>query len=172
MPARTVRTARGAHIPLWDEATQRAIETEFSRRGKNYSGITTQRLSNLLFCGICHARMWVEYPGGYFKEKKRQWSCRHDKTHIRIKDSDLLPLVIHELTFRLENIGDIDIPMPPDETDTLPAALDELRTRKARILDAYETGALTLAEYSARTDGLAAQIETLEKRIRDRQNHL
>ncbi len=154
--------AKGAHQPLWDEATQRRIEDEFHRRGKKYTGIRTQRLSNLLYCGVCQARVWVAYPGGY-SEAHRRWICSRDSAHVSIRDSDLLPRVIRELVSALERTDGITVPQSEDRTPLLHASLSDLQARRDRLTDALEVGSLDPATYATRVKSIEQQLSAVQR---------
>jgi DNA invertase Pin-like site-specific DNA recombinase len=157
LPSRII-TAKGLHPPLWDMPTQRRIDEEFNKRGKKYTGIRTQRLSNLLHCGVCGARAWVSYPGGY-ADSRRRWVCSVHPKHVNRKDTDLLPAFIAELAALLRRIENAQLPQQPaDGVQLHTAALADLTARRKRLTDAYELGVLPIQEYTARTASLDAQI--------------
>lgn len=158
-------TAKGLHTPLWDTKTQDRIEDEFKKRGKRYTGSRTSRLSNILYCGICGARVWVSYPGGYYNDRGRRWYCSVDPKHVTRKDAELVSAFTLVLKHQLENIQNIPLPQPTDTTETLRANLAELHARRERILEAYETGSLPLTIYTQRTTALETSIAQTERQL-------
>ena len=162
-PARVV-TAKGLHEPLWDMATQSQIEAEFKRRGgRGYAGIKTQRLSHLLYCGICGARCWVGYPGGY-SDAHRRWVCSVDMSHVKFKDNILVPRVVEELKERMIDHKDgIRLPAAADTGPQTEASIVDLQARKTRLVDALEAGALDPATYAARVKPIDKHIAQLTK---------
>lgn len=171
-PSRIV-TARGAHTPLWDMTTQARIDDEFQKRGRKYTGIRTQRLSNLLYCGICGARCWVTYPGGY-ADSRRRWVCSQDPKHVNRKDTDLLPALAIDLPALLDQFAPPAY-TPRDQRPHRPArlsdgpdqqsALQELLARSQKNYEAFEAGARDLGDYIQRKDQLDALIQTTRNRI-------
>jgi len=172
-PPESITTAKGLHSPLWDAGTQTSIETEFKKRGKKYTGIKTHRFSSLLYCGICNARCWVYYPGGNANDSRRHWACSQDSAHINIKDTDLMPRFIAELSSILGSASTAPLPI----TDNAPAiavttaAIAELNTRLHRIQEAYEAQAMELPEYTKRKTELKIQIEAEKKKLETAQNN-
>lgn len=167
-----ITTAPGKHPPLWDQATQQRIEDEFKKRGKKYTGINTHRLSNLLHCGICGSRCWVQYPGGFAKDSSRQWTCSQDHAHVTRKDTELLPAFVDELTRLLTRAQAAPIPQP-DTSPDLPAiqtTITELNARLQRIQEAYESNAMTLPEYTTRKAQLKDQLKEEEIKLHHNQN--
>lgn len=169
-------TAKGLHTPLWDAATQKRIDAEWERRTTNYSGKRTQRLSNLLYCGVCGARCYVAYPGGY-SEDSRRWACSAEYTHVNRKDSELLPSFIDELVDLIARIEDIPLPIPTytggiDPQDTIA----ELRSRKARLTEAYLSRAMDLEEYTEQKTLIERDLQKEEQKqtasLHSRQRHL
>ena len=164
-PARIV-TATGAHAPLWDKAVQRRIDSEFQRRGKKYTGIRTQRLSGLLYCGICGARVWVGYPGAY-SEKGRKWHCSIDPSHVNLFDRDLLPRITDQLVHALQHLDGLTFSAPDDSRPLLSASLADLTSRRERLTDALEAGALDPAAYSARIKSIESQMTSVRAQLAD-----
>ncbi len=164
-PARIV-TARGLHTPLWDAKTQRHIDEEFKKRGKKYTGIKRQRLSNLLYCGVCYARCWVEYPGGY-SEERRAWACSVDPKHVRRKDSDVLAAFVAKFEETMKNYAEVPAPTPQDNAAAPNEKMVDLVNRRTRLIDAYEAGVLPIADYTTRVTDIDTQIRNTEAEINE-----
>jgi len=175
-PANRILIGNGAHEPLWDVATQRCIEDEFKRRGRSYSGIRTHRLSNLLYCGVCGARVHVGYSSGRHYRgptpESRTWHCSTARDHVCVFDKELLPHVIERLTDALRHVEDIQLPMPADRQPLLSGARVDLRSRRDRLTEAYLAGAMALPEYTKRTSELDARLVEIEKELSDSDNAL
>lgn len=166
-PPSAIHIGTGRHVPLWDDATAAAIEAEMRSRGQTrYSGKQTARLSNITYCGTCNARLWVGYADSYANPEKRVYFCSADRSHLVIKERELLPIFIAELKKRLSHTEDLII-TPKQDTNFNIAALKELQTRLTRVDQAYETGAMTLEKYTERSADLINQIESIEKQISD-----
>jgi len=168
LPSRII-TAKGAHKPLWDAKTQSRIDEEFQKRGKKYTGIQRQRLSNLLYCGVCGARCWVEYPGGY-SEKRRAWACSVNPKHVRRKDSDVLPAFIAKFQEVLQNYVEEPTPAIEDNSIKLSEKLTDLTKRRTRLIDAYEAGVLPIAEYTSRVSEIEINIRNTEAEVNELNN--
>ena len=166
LPSRII-TAKGAHVPLWDAQTQRRIDEEFQKRGKKYTGYKRQRLSNLLYCGVCGARCWVEYPGGY-SEASRAWACSVDPKHVRRKDSDVLAAFIAKFQEALEQLVASPVETSPEEDEEKRnKKLSDLMQRRKRLIDAYEAGALPIAEYITHVNEIELNIKNAEAEINE-----
>ncbi|HUI87524.1 MAG TPA: recombinase family protein, partial [Anaerolineales bacterium] len=163
--------AKGAHQPLWDKHTQVRIDNEFKARGKSYSGQRTHRLSNLLYCGVCHARVHVGYwSGSHYAgpdDENRMWHCSADRQHVNLYDSDLLPRVIAELVDALRHVDDFQLPVLEDKKPLLSNALADIHAQRDRLTDAYLSGVLGLPEYTKRAVGLDARLAELENKLSD-----
>lgn len=168
-PSRVV-VGQGKHTPLWDKTTQARIDAEFKRRGRTYSGKRTHRLSNLLYCGICGARVYVKYTGGRVTEEGRLWECKEDNSHVRISDAVLLQRVVDELLPILENVKNIKIPLPEIDTAQLQATLEDLEARKGRLLDLYEDGKIPMLEYNRRVMSLDIRIFEAQEKLASSEN--
>lgn len=164
-PPSEIIVARGLHTPLWDMQTQTLIEEEFEKRGKKYTGIKRQRLSNLLYCAECGARCWVEYPGGY-SDHSRAWACSVDPRHVRRRDTDVLAALVGELPEKLRQQA-ANIPEQTDDSSALIAKLNDLTSRRTRLLDAYEAGSLSLIDYANRVPDIEAKIKRAQNEILD-----
>lgn len=165
-PPGRVTVGKGAHQPLWNESVARAIEEEFARRGKKYAGVRTQRLSHLLYCGVCGARCWVRYPGAY-SEKGRRWACSVHPAHVNLFDRDLLPAFAKKLEQKIKEVQNIKLPLPEDRSQAKALELTELKNRLTRIHDAFEAGVMEFSEYASRSDALKAQIKQAEQELQD-----
>jgi DNA invertase Pin-like site-specific DNA recombinase len=160
-------TAQGLHPPLWDPSTQNAIDAEFKKRGINYSGIRTHRLSNLLYCGVCGARVWVFYHGGRAVDKYRRWVCSKDINHVNIKETILLPRFIDELTDTLQHASNAPIPTRDNTQliDQTKRTIEDLNKRLRRNHEAFEAGAMDIPEYTKRKTELKSLIKTEETKL-------
>ena len=165
-PSRLI-VGQGKHIPLWDKGTQRRIDDEFKRRGRKYTGKRTHRLSNLLYCGVCGSRVYCMY-NGYATEYKRRWVCITDRAHVNLLDSLLSPRVAEQLARDLKNFEDLQLPAPGPQSptpDSLTAAITELKARRSRLIDAYESGVLSLTEYTNRVSSLDTRLNENENKL-------
>lgn len=166
LPSRII-TATGAHVPLWDAQTQRRIDEEFQKRGKKYTGYKRQRLSNLLYCGVCGARCWVEYPGGY-SEASRAWACSVDPKHVRRKDADVLAAFIAKFQEALQQLVDSPEETSPEkDEEKLNKKLSDLIQRRTRLIDAYEAGALPITEHITRMKEIEMNIKNAEAELKE-----
>lgn len=159
-----ILTAKGLHTPLWDQTTQARIDEEFQKRGKKYSGIRTQRLSHLLYCGVCGSRVWVQYPGGYYNDHGRRWACSVDPSHVTRKDSELLPAFIVELQSTLQHAQDAPLPDPSSPVIDYTPTITELETRLARLKEAYLSGVIELPEYTLEKSKLDTDLKAAHKK--------
>lgn len=174
-PPSRITTVKGLHTPLWDMPTQHRIEAELKRRGKNYSGIRTQRLSNLLYCGVCGARVHVAYTGGGAytgaHDHNRQWLCSQDRNHVNRTDTELLYSFIKELQRFLSHAQAAPISQPDSSPERSEAktkdTIQEINRRLQRNQEAYEAGAMTLAEYATRKEELQAIIQKEQNKAED-----
>ncbi len=162
--------ANGRHEPLWSIADYRAILAEMRRRARYFKGRHTQRLSRLLYCGICGAPLHMTYYGNSFDDKHRAWYCRSvSKTwHMKIRDSEALDALAAALSRDLANPERLaDEPEPKDHRELLLAAVEDLKSRKERLTDALEQGALEPAVYAERVHSLEAQLADLTTQLTD-----
>jgi DNA invertase Pin-like site-specific DNA recombinase len=174
-PASRVLTVQGKHPPLWDMKTQHRIDEEFKKRGRKYSGMRTQRLSNLLYCGICGARVYVAYTSSTTydgpTDKNRRWRCKEQRQHVNLADDLLIKRVTDELKKTLKNANNLKLPqkakLPLEDTHALIA---ELQTRKDRAYAAYESGTLSLEKYNERADQLDKEITDAQKKLYNSEN--
>jgi len=162
-PSRIVK-GTGAHIPLWDAATQLRIDAEFSRRGRKYTGKRTHRLSNLLYCGICGARVYAKYNGAMAPHRRR-WVCKDHRAHVNILDTDLLPRVAAQLVLELQDLENIQLPAPAQQSPHLAETAADLTARRNRLIEAYEAGSLPLADYTSRVSSLDVRLAEIESQL-------
>jgi len=150
--------AKGLHAPLWDEATAERIAEILKERGKAYTGKRTSQLSGMLRCSVC---------GGRMKAAEYSWVCsrsvRECLRHPRIKFRIALDLVGRELRRAVLAAPAIATVNRPDYG----AEILKLAERRARILDAYEQGAIPLADYVSRVDGIEDEITRLQAKASD-----
>jgi len=64
-------------------------------------------------------------------------------------------------------VQDIELPMPEENTARLQAVLTDLSARRSRLLEAYESGAITLTEYTNRVSSLETQLLEINHRLSD-----
>jgi hypothetical protein len=162
-PSHVIRN-KGAHIPLWDMDVQAELDEVLKRRSLKNQGRTTHRLSGLLYCGICGARVYAHYNDGYAIEKLR-WICKNDRSHINILDSQLVPRIALKLVEELKNIDQIQFPEVVDQADNLGSLIKDLDSRRARLLDGYEAGAISIADYKTRISILDTQLADAEAQL-------
>ena len=171
-PPNRVIIGKGAHEPLWDHDVQRRIDDEFKRRGHTYTGKRSHRLSNLLFCGVCGARIHVGYSAGQHyngpTDFSRMWFCSAVRGHVDVFDRDLLPMVIDRLTDALRHTENIELPVSVNRQPLLASALGDLRSKRDRLTDAYLAGAIPLPEYSKRASDIEKQVSAIEADLADR----
>lgn len=162
-PSRIVKGA-GAHAPLWDASTQRRIDAEFARRGRKYTGKRTHRLSNLLYCGVCGARVYAKY-NGQATPARRRWVCKDNRDHVNILDTELAPRVAAQLVLELQDIESIELPAPAQDQLASVATAADLTSRRNRLIEAYEAGSLPLADYTSRVSSLDARLSEIESQL-------
>jgi hypothetical protein len=167
-PARIVK-AQGVHLPLWDMDAQFRLEEVLERRGFRNNGRHTHRLSTLLYCGVCGARVYAHYNGGYAVEKLR-WICKVTRAHVNLLDSRLVPRIAHQLGAELKNLDHIRLPDVVDHTPLWLDSLKDLKARRSRLLDGYEGGVLSLTDYTSRVAGIDAQLTEMETRLSTTKN--
>lgn len=158
-PRRMV-TAKGVHTPLWDESTRRQIEAEFSRRGRASRGKKTQRFSRMLYCPVCGTMLWVGYTVWGDKptdDTRRAYYCPVSRKHFKAFEKDIKPKIAAAVAEALKNYELIP-EQDGNKAEMLRAALVDLQARRDRITDAYSEGAMTLEEYTRRTETIDTQL--------------
>jgi hypothetical protein len=157
-PAKMV-TAPGRHIPLWDDATHRAIIAEIKRRTPAYRGYKTSALSNLLHCPVCGAVLWKSYRGSrdYRNPRYVVWRCSVGLVkHIKVADSMVFPGVIAALREIIAN----DKSIQPAQEDHK-AKLSELLDQRKRIADGYQAGIFDMEDAAKRTSAIDLDIAAI-----------
>jgi site-specific DNA recombinase len=162
-------TAVGKHEPTWDEATYNAILAELHKRPRNYRGQISHRLTGLLACHECGARLHMHYR--YRKGEKNNaitWRCSVGlAAHVSVYDEIMLEKAIEAIIKHLHE----DVALSNQQVDTsLDDELIDLEARKKRIDDAYEAGVMDLSTYSTRARELKAKIADVADRANKRIN--
>lgn len=164
-----VQSVPGQHPPLWDEDTHRRILAEFRKRGRAYPGRRARHLSQLLRCGVCGATMWYSwYPRD--GERVYFWRCSAALTnrlrgHVSVPEVTLLAEVERLILDELRRPYTAPAPVRDDRRASLQAELDELKQRRQRYADAFETGTLDARLFGDRTAELSARMAALRDDI-------
>ena len=155
-------TSVGKHEPIWDEATYNAILAEFQKRPRNYRGQISHRLTGLLACHECGARLHMHYR--YKKGEKNNaitWRCSAGlAAHVSVRDEIMLEKAIEAIIVKLH---EKETEQKEKDTTLLKERAD-LDARKKRIDDAYEAGAMDLTTYSTRAREIKARLAELSSR--------
>jgi DNA invertase Pin-like site-specific DNA recombinase len=159
IPLEQIHQNQGKHIPLWDEATQRAILVEFTRRTKSFRGRMNNQLTGLPKCGICGASLWRQGngPRGQYRQI---WRCSKTGSahgHINIPHVTLLEkvmLALKDITLQPER-GEPSTKPTHTDTSTLQRKLD-------RLEEAYLAGQFELPRYTKLRAELTGQLQQAE----------
>ncbi|CAK0772644.1 site-specific DNA recombinase [Gammaproteobacteria bacterium] len=154
-------TQPGQHPPLWDAATRQAILNEMRRRGHTNKGHHTYRLSNLLTCSEHHRPFYVAYLNSVRDDAHRVWYCPAipGRWHLSVRDTQLLERLTQRLPADLDRIANqLPEPARPNSSPLIQDAIADLEARRARLLEALETGALPASLYAQRTRDIETQL--------------
>lgn len=155
-------TNEGKHIPIWDLQTHHRILAELAQRGKAHPGIKIRQLSRLLHCDVCGAVLWAQVD----QKRRLYWHCSsHQAQHVSIRDDDAVQRVTEKIIHALTHLDELKLPTPTDQRSSLKAELTDLRARKQRWMDLYETGRLADDELLTRLDGLNNDIRKAEQKL-------
>lgn len=162
----TVAVGPGKHQPLWDEATYEALVAEFKRRGKTYSGKSSQALSSLLTCETCGLNLWAFYNSHSSDPKNLVWRCSSREEHVTIRNTEALR--------RLADVIERDIVKFEAEPDEQEGDLErkdrreliELKEQRERLVNAYSIGLLNMADLSESKPRLDESIQAKEITVR------
>ena len=162
---------RGHHIPLWDDETHQRLIRELDERGNAYRGKSASQLSRLLICAKCGSPLWMQHNGPRSEPDRAIWRC--SKKSECGAANILHSRAIEQAGLYLQNeIARINDPRNTTRAEkpsyTLEEeSLKELLKRRSRIVDIFESGGLTKAEYMVRRRELDTQIGKVEQEIED-----
>jgi len=159
MPRSQWQTAKGRHIPLWDEAAYRLILAEARRRietKRNYSA--RYPFSGLTVCAVCGGKInkhgIAAYQFMYCGKNRKHWVMRYEKS---------IPYLTAELVKALKAAQ--SQPPEPAETAIMEKQLEELKSRRLRVQEGYESGLYNSSEASRKLNALEDQAETIVHQI-------
>jgi len=159
----------GQHQPLWDAATHQALRAEMARRTRVYKGPRAYRLSHLLYCQEHKRSFYVYYNSGYRDDAHRIWGCPAVKNHwhTTIRDTLALEKVIARLTADLRNLPALLATRNTNDSNLHQATLADLVSRRNRLLDALESGALDADTYAIRIQSLNTRLAETQAKLAD-----
>lgn len=148
------KLGNGKHMPLWDEATHRALLAEAKRRLDGKRNFAAKYpFSGIPVCGICgrkiskHGKPPFEYMAC---DTHSHWSRRYEKA------IDFLTKAVIEQFHQWQAAPHESVDVAP-----LEGQLADVRARRARIQEGYETSLYTAQEAAAKLK----KVEADEERI-------
>lgn len=157
----------GKHEALWSYETHLRILDEFERRRNNKQLAHVYNLSSVLKCSICGHSLLVTYDktktykhGKNKSTTRLYWRC---PGHVSIKKADAESQIIAGLIALFSS----DAPVPNPEGTGAPNFTDRelsaLHRQMTRLEQAYESGAYTVEEFTAKRKAYKArEVELLD----------
>ena len=162
IPSEKILTARGRHVPLWDEPTHQRILLEFKRRSRaTYRGVRNTRFTGLVKCGRCGSSMWHNKNGpGRFLNI---WRC--SAKHCRQTIPDIV--LVEEIGKALDPILSAYMPSPSQRKDsrkeTYKDDINTLKRQLERLETAYLAGQFDLDRYAIRKRQIDRKLSDLRQ---------
>jgi len=156
----------GAHKALWGEDTLLAIQNEFARRMglKNYAK-TIYPLAGLMRCTVCEQKLVRRRTS-----RNGRWlpalGCKFGHAHVTIEYEKAIQLLTTQLEKELQDLK-LNPLAPKEEEARLRADLDNLKTRRARVQEGYESGLYKLEEASVKLKELERLEATAQQQVAD-----
>ena len=157
------------HAPLWDKATARRLADELRHRHRRNKGKHCYRLSNLLVCQEHNRPLRLKFRNNiYYDDAHLQWFCpgQPGHWHVMVRDAELLDAVSSRIVEDVKSIGEkVVLPPEVDRRGEWSQLRAELMSRRSRLTEALELGALDARTYQERIEDLDPQIADLDMRL-------